>query len=111
MSDVRRQELRCTSCDGTFRFSLDFDQDGNHQVDCPGCGHTHYRVIVNGKITEERFDPNPGYSTFVATGYHLVSTASTDCSYDTGYSGTGTTSAGTGDIFLRNSWLNSSTTS
>jgi len=108
MSDVRRQELDCTECGGIFRFDLDFDQDGNHMIRCPACDHVHYRVIVDGRITEERFDPNPSYNTLIAQNYYYQGTSS--ASVDTGYTNSGAISAGTGYSFLRDSWLNSTTT-
>ena len=113
MSDIQRQVLNCTECRRTFRFNLDFELDGNHEITCPGCGHTHYRVIVNGKITEERFNPNPCYATYSATNYYITSTATSSglgSTTDGGYTGTGGTTCGTGNQFIRNAWLNSTST-
>ena len=116
MADIQRQELHCPECRGSYRFDLDFELDGNHEVVCPGCGHTHYRIIINGRITETRYQPYDSYATYAATSYQMYSTSSdstTDTSYsssDWGYTGTGGISTGgTGD-FLRNSWMNSTST-
>lgn len=98
MSDIQRQELRCTECSRIFRFNLNFDLDGNHVINCPGCGHPHYRVIVNGKITEERYSLR--YQTYNATNYYMTST-STNTSCDTD---------GIGNTFLRDAWMNSTST-
>jgi len=118
MADIQRQELNCPECRGTYRFDLDFELDGNHEVVCPGCGHTHYRIIVNGRITETRYQAYSGYSTYAATSYQMYSTAilgaadgtSTVSSFDTGGTGSGTVCYGTGDTFLRNAWMNSTST-
>lgn len=114
MADIQRQELNCPECQGTYRFNLDFELDGDHEVVCPGCGHTHYRVIENGRITETRYQPYASHATYAATGYQMYSTStggtSTATSYDTGGTGSGTISYGTGDTFLRNSWMNCTST-
>ena len=110
MADIQRQELACTDCRKIFRFSLDFELDGNHEIKCPGCGHIHYRVIIDGKITEERFNQNPSYMIYNATSYYMTSGTSS-ATNDTSYTGTGGTSAGTGSGFLRNAWMNSTSTS
>jgi len=54
---IRRQELFCTECHRHVQFDMDFDFDGNHQITCPNCGHFHYRVVVDGRITEDRYNP------------------------------------------------------
>ena len=110
MADIQRQTLNCTNCRIQFRFDMDFELDGNHEITCPGCGHVHYRVVVNGKITEERFNQNPAFQTFYSTNYYISSTSSTSTD-DTNYIGTGGTTAGTGDMFIRNSWVNTTGTS
>ena len=117
MSDIQRQELHCPECNGTYRFDLDFELDGDHEVVCPGCGHTHYRVIENGKITEVRYQPYAAHATYAATGYQMIATSSatttdgTDyISSDWGYTGAGGISTGGTSDFLRNAWMNSTST-
>jgi len=112
MANIQRQELACTNCQRLFRFNLDFELDGNHEITCPGCGHIHYRVIINGRITEERYNPSPSFSTYYATNYYLTgsTTSAGSTNYDTTFTGSGGTSSGTGDSFLRDSWLNSTST-
>lgn len=110
MSDIQRQELNCPGCRRTYRFDLDFKLDGNHEVICPGCGHTHYRIIVDGRITETRYQSYSNYAIYAATGYQMVATSSTNTSYDTGGTASGTMSTGTGSMFLRNAWMNSTST-
>lgn len=91
---VQRTDLHCHACDKNFIAAFDFDIEGNHLVLCPHCGHEHFRVIVAGKITEERW--SSGYGTTA------VPPASVWKSAD----GKGRTS--TAAEFIRASWLNRS---
>ena len=34
---------------------MDFEKDGNHEIECPECHHIHYRVVENGRITGVRY--------------------------------------------------------
>ena len=60
-----RQELNCTECGGHVRFEMDFELDGNHEIKCPECGHLHYRVIKDGQVTDDRWNPN--YTVYITT--------------------------------------------
>lgn len=78
---VQRQELQCTNCGRFVRFNMDFALDGNHEITCPRCKHIHYRVVRNGKITEDRWRSSAG-PTYFATSvtsstYSYISTAAT----------------------------------
>jgi DNA-directed RNA polymerase subunit RPC12/RpoP len=53
-----KQELHCHNCDCYVQFEIDTQQNGNHEIRCPNCGHIHYRLVVNGIITESRWNPN-----------------------------------------------------
>lgn len=59
MADKRRQELWCHDCGNYVQFTLDFDLDGRHLLNCPECGHEHYRIIRDGQITAERWGQDP----------------------------------------------------
>ena len=48
--------MHCHACSGNFVAELDMEIDGQHVVECPSCGHLHYRIIKGGKITEARWD-------------------------------------------------------
>lgn len=50
-----RTDLHCHECGKDFVALIDYSINGNHIAECPHCGHSHYRVIVDGKITEERW--------------------------------------------------------
>lgn len=53
-------EFNCsTECGATFDFKLNISLSGNYRIHCPKCKHIHYRKLVNGKITEDRFDKDP----------------------------------------------------
>lgn len=51
-------EFRCTECGKYFDVKLNITLKGNYRIHCPNCGHVHYRQIVDGKITENRFPDN-----------------------------------------------------
>ena len=95
-SDKTREELFCTHCSRYVQFEIDRSLEGRHEFTCPQCGHIHYRVVRNGKITEERWGTDMrGMMTFGAT---VIGTTSYSVYTDTGstafssYNDTGTTS-------------------
>lgn len=59
MPDKRREELHCHNCDQYVQFMLDYDLDGSHILNCPNCGHQHYRIIEKGRITAQRWGQDP----------------------------------------------------
>jgi DNA-directed RNA polymerase subunit RPC12/RpoP len=52
---LQRTECHCHNCSKQFIAELDFDINGEHVIECPHCGHEHWRKIHNGKITEARW--------------------------------------------------------
>jgi Zn finger protein HypA/HybF involved in hydrogenase expression len=56
---VERQELYCHNCGKYVQFNLDLSVDGNYKLNCPNCGHEHYRIVKDGKITDERWGQDP----------------------------------------------------
>jgi len=53
---IERTDMHCHSCSKGFIGKIDFSINGNHEIICPHCGHLHYRVVQDGKITGERYD-------------------------------------------------------
>jgi DNA-directed RNA polymerase subunit RPC12/RpoP len=51
----QRTEMHCHNCSKQFVAELDFDINGEHVIECPHCGHEHWRKIENGKITSARW--------------------------------------------------------
>jgi hypothetical protein len=96
---IERQELQCTNCGKYVRFDMDFGLDGNHEITCPLCQHIHYRVVKNGKITEERWNSSAG-SIFTVSNVS-ASTGSYGVTMCTG-------SATTSSYYLYDSWMQSS---
>ena len=95
-SDIERQELYCHGCGNYVQFDVDMSLNGNHELTCPVCGHIHYRVVQNGRITEERW--RSSMQTYTVSAYSITyTTAST---YDTSTSSS---------PFLYESWLNATT--
>lgn len=57
---IVRTDLHCHSCEDQgkpshFSAAIDFDLDGNHEIECPRCAHIHYRKIKNGRVTSDRY--------------------------------------------------------
>lgn len=93
--NIERQELYCHGCGGYVQFNLDLSVDGNYVLHCPKCGHDHYRVVKNGKITDERWGQSQSQIRIVSSiTYTTTSTYST------------TTSCSN---FLYTSWMNTTT--
>ena len=57
-ADVKEGEVRtdmhCHNCSKGFLALLDHTIAGNQIIECPHCGHKHYRKVVDGKVTEAR---------------------------------------------------------
>ncbi len=51
-----RTDLYCHNCNSNFTAVINHDLDGNHEIECPRCGHYHYRVIKGGIVTSDRYD-------------------------------------------------------
>jgi hypothetical protein len=108
--DKQRQELHCHACNNYVQFDIDVEQQGNHVIICPNCGHEHCRVVRNGIITEARWDRrNGGYVNFnPQTAYYNTGVGWTSSSVYTTYvvnSGVGTDTA----AFTYGSWNNGGT--
>lgn len=52
---VQRSEINCHHCGKLFVAELDLDISGNYIIECPHCGHEHYRSVENGKISDRRW--------------------------------------------------------
>jgi len=90
-----RQELYCTWCGKWVTIQMEMAHEGNHAIECPGCGHWHYRVVRDGVITEDRYDPYWDY----VLKYYGSAVQSANQSY---YGGTGSASSN----ILWDSWAN-----
>lgn len=59
-SGFAKTDMDCHSCRSLnlpdrFIATIDYSLNGNHEIECPRCGHLHYRVIKEGKVTSERY--------------------------------------------------------
>lgn len=101
MADKRKEELWCHDCGNYVQFTLDYDLDGAHVLNCPVCGHEHYRIIRRGRITAERWGRDPRQQVYsVSPTTITASTTSMDTWSTTGntvfaYSTVSSTSSGT----------------
>lgn len=50
-----RTFMHCHNCSKGFVALLDHAIEGNHVIECPHCGHKHYRSIKDGKVSETRW--------------------------------------------------------
>lgn len=74
----RGTRLYCHECDGKFTVRLDYGLNGNHKITCPKCGHIHYRVIENGKVTGDRYRSSMdvfSYSTTLSTSFYIAASS------------------------------------
>lgn len=69
MAARREEEFYCSTagggCGKYFKTFLRENQWGNFTIECPACGHHHFRVIKEGLITEDRHDKRLGESTII----------------------------------------------
>lgn len=86
------QELFCHNCDMYVQFRLEMEVDGNYEIECPNCGHMHYRVVKNGVITDVRW----ASANRIINWQRVVSSCSAASVYTACI---GMSSSGTGDFF------------
>lgn len=96
-----RQELFCHNCNGYVQFDDDMTIDGPRLLVCPRCRHRHYRVVRGGQITEERWGQDPSQGGLITI---TNATYATTSAYQA-TSSTATTYSNGGYVFLRSSWL------
>jgi len=95
-NELTKTDLWCHSCKTNFIAIIDFTLDGNHQIECPKCGHIHYRKVKQGKVTGDRYDSDN----------HNLHTAKVI--RDLWKSTTTPIQTSTAKHFLREKWLNRS---
>ncbi|MFA5379687.1 MAG: hypothetical protein WC455_28270 [Dehalococcoidia bacterium] len=111
---VEKHELHCHNCNRYVQFELDISIDGNYKIICPNCGHDHYRVCKDGKITDERWgqsqsqqqQQNHYYTTL--TGYGVTSSSTSYYQNAASYQQQRTSDPAY--IYLRQAWMNTTTT-
>ena len=122
---IEKQELYCHECKKYVQFDLDLEMNGKHILNCPNCGHEHYRYVIDGEISNERWGSNNksiSNSTYTQTIYVPSSTVSyttmstwDSCTFsmpDLTTSGTpliSDTDTSIGQKFIYQSWMNRGT--
>jgi DNA-directed RNA polymerase subunit RPC12/RpoP len=93
---VQRTDIYCHKCYKTFIAEINHNIEGNHILECPHCGHEHYRTIKKGIITESRWD---------SQNYNTKNKIVTDRVWksSTNYLKMQTSTA---SAFIRDKWLN-----
>lgn len=78
----RAEEFYCSiegrGCGGYFLTYLRHSDSGNFTIECPNCGHHHFRVVEDGLVTADRHRERSGEtivlvglkSTFKKTPWH-----------------------------------------
>jgi DNA-directed RNA polymerase subunit RPC12/RpoP len=91
-----RQELHCHNCERYVQFVIDLSLDGKHVLKCPNCGHEHYRIVRNGRITADRWgqDPSQGISPIFYIGQTTCTSTAIYDSFAWDDTGTSTSSDG-----------------
>lgn len=54
MFERRKEEFYCGECKKYFLTYLRRNMNGAYTVQCPSCGHHHYRVVKEGFVTDQR---------------------------------------------------------
>src|SRR5271157_5935671 len=64
MGSRRTEEFYCSKigggCEGYFLTYLRDNMNCNVTVECPNCGHHHFRVVKNGLVTNDRHNEKNG---------------------------------------------------
>lgn len=112
MERIERQELTCHNCNTVVQFDVDVSLNGNHVLNCPNCKHEHCRVVVDGVITDHRWDSR-NHDFQISTYSITYSGAETWSAYSNvttqiTWNATSTfdNQTSTGDIFCYQNWLN-----
>ena len=74
---IERQELWCHACDNHVQFDLDVNKNGKHVLECPKCKHEHCRIVINGKITDERWAQRNGVNLNTIPTYSVTAATTT----------------------------------
>jgi DNA-directed RNA polymerase subunit RPC12/RpoP len=90
LNENHRAPLSCTNCRQTVVVTINRHATGNLTIECPRCGHEHYRYVVNGVITEDRWRSS---APMISSYYYSTAATSSTATY---------TSAGSG--YLSNAW-------
>lgn len=104
------QELFCHECERYVRFTLDLSINGNYVLECPNCGHKHYRVVQDGKISDIRWGRDPSQSPGLLPAGTWTTVTATSTSVTSSYTDYGYSSGDVARSFLHDSWCNASST-
>ena len=65
----REEEFHCSTsgggCNKYFKTWLRDNMHGNYTINCPDCGHHHFRVIKEGLVTADRHDERLGQAEII----------------------------------------------
>jgi DNA-directed RNA polymerase subunit RPC12/RpoP len=61
----RQEEFYCHECSSYFLTYLRTNFTGNYTIECPSCGHFHFRFISEGLVTDDRHNKKYGESEII----------------------------------------------
>lgn len=99
---IERQELYCHNCGRYVQFDIDTSLNGCHVIVCPNCKHEHFRVVIDGIITEYRW----GSTNNSPAAYYTVNSATITTTQNSTFTMYSNTSYNGGDVFLYMAWMN-----
>ena len=82
------QELYCHNCARYVQYADDLAVNGRRNIVCPNCGHHHYRIVRDGKITEDRWGQDPSQNVVWQITGTCSSVQSSYTAYSSSTSGT-----------------------
>ncbi len=74
-----RTSMNCHACERSFMALIDHGVDAHLVINCPNCGHKHYRTVKAGVVTDERHgsDSSDEFRVKVKTWEHPTVAAKT----------------------------------
>lgn len=90
-----RTDMHCHSCSKDFIAILNYDLEGDQEIECAHCGHIHYRGVKAGKVTEARYNTDSRTRQVSEAAERIVWKAKTQP----------IATASSASLFLRDLWL------
>ena len=83
--DWTKEEWLAYKAEAEMWRDMDLSLNGNHIIECPHCGHEHYRVIKRGKVTSDRWQSSGGVYYYASTSAYYGDSTSANSTNASGY--------------------------